>query len=367
MIHTFPEIETPALIIEKSLVEQNIKYMQGIADSAEVKLRPHTKTHKSPFLADMQIKAGATGIAVAKLGEAEVMADNGFRDIQIANIIVGPTKIERLLRLSERLDRLTCTVDCIEAAQAINDIFQSQNRQMELFIEVNTGHNRSGLNNIAMITELADYINNANGLKFAGLLTHAGQAYSANNIYEIQKIASVEGEFLVEIAKLLTAKGIEVKDISVGSTPTARYVSLVEGITEIRPGNYIFFDNIQVNLGSCSFASCALTVLGTVVSTPAEDRVIIDAGAKALSVDRRIRKTELPVHGVIIGKRAALNKISEEHGIISHTGESFQLGERLRIIPNHACLVMNLFDYAYLVDGDKIVQKIEILGRGKSQ
>jgi len=361
-------IDTPALLIDKTKMLGNIKKMQSIAEAAGVKLRPHTKTHKIPELALLQIENGATGIAVAKIAEAEVMCDAGIEDIQIANIIVGEDKISRLLALHSKLHKLSCNVDSMEAAKALSDIFESKGKWLDVYIEINSGHNRSGIKQYKDVYKLANYIQNSLGLNLIGLFTHAGHAYSANSREEIESIGKYEGEFIKELSDMLMHERILISNISIGSTPTAEFCSRVDGITEIRPGNYIFYDMIQTALGSCSIDECALTVQSTVISIPDSDRVIIDAGAKALSSDKGASSVLSPVgFGHVIGKNCIIERISEEHGIISHQGESFSVGEKLSIIPNHACVVMNLFDSAYLVENNKIIEKYEIKGRGKSQ
>jgi len=361
-------VDTPALLIDRQKMLNNIEKMQTLADSAGVKLRPHTKTHKIPEIALLQQKEGATGIAVAKISEAEVMCEAGIDDIQIANIIVGEDKISRLLFLHSKLQKLSCNVDSLEAAKTLSDIFESEGKWLDVYIEINSGHNRSGLKHYNEIYNLSKFIQDSPGLNLIGLFTHAGHAYSAESREQISEIGVYEGEFLREIALRLMNERILIPNISIGSTPTAEFCSKVEGVTEIRPGNYVFYDMIQVSLDSCTINECALTVKATVISKPDKGRVIIDAGAKALSIDKGVSAEMSPQgHGYVIGKNCIIERVSEEHGIITHEGEQFTIGEKLSIIPNHACVVMNLFDSAYLVDGNKIVDKLIIKGRGKSQ
>ncbi len=362
------DLETPALLIEKSKLERNIKNMQALADRRGVKLRPHTKTHKTPEIAKIQIEHGANGIAVAKIAEAEVMADAGIKDIQIANIVVGNSKVERLFALHERLDSLSCNVDSNDAVNAIAKKFDENDKWLDVYIEINSGHNRSGLNSYKDIYQLASFIQNSSGVNLIGLFTHAGQAYAADSREQIEEIGKHEGEFLREIAEQLLNDRIYIANISVGSTPTAPYCSKVEGVTEIRPGNYVFYDMIQTGLGSCQIEDCALTVLATVISIPEKNRVIIDAGAKALNLDKGVSEKLSPEgYGYVTGKKCLIERLSEEHGIIAHSGEHFYIGEKLRIIPNHACVVTNLFDIAFLVDNNEIVGQYSIKARGMSQ
>lgn len=360
------DIDTPALLIEKSKLVKNIQTMQGIANFAGVKLRPHTKTHKMPDIAKNQIDAGAKGIAVAKLGEAEVFADFGFSDIQIANIIIGDSKLDRLFKLNEKLDKLSCCVDSIEGLIQLRQRFAESSKELNVMIEIDSGLGRCGLKEKEDVLNLAKEIKKSDGLNFLGLLTHAGQAYSAQSIEEIMAIGKFEGEFMADIAKFLEEKAIEVKVVSVGSTPTAEFSSSIKGVTEIRPGNYVFYDMIQVALGVTTIEKCALSVLATVISKPSDNRIIIDAGSKALHTDRGAHGNEkLKSYGFVPTKNCSILRLSEEHGFIYHNEEKFIIGEKIRIIPNHACAVTNLFDFAYLVDGSEVVEIYYISARGK--
>jgi D-serine deaminase-like pyridoxal phosphate-dependent protein len=166
----------------------------------------------------------------------------------------------------------------------------------------------------------------------------------------------------------LRKEGIEINEISIGSTPGAEYSSTIDGVTELRAGNYVFYDMIQVGLGVVGIEDCSLSVLASVVSTPAEGRAVIDAGSKSLGLDRGAHSViQTKGYGYIYGKNAEIVRLSEEHGIISHCGGTFQIGEKIRIIPNHACAVSNLYDYAHLVDGVNYIGKVAIEARGKSQ
>ncbi|MFH1051484.1 MAG: alanine racemase [bacterium] len=364
----FPELDTPALLIEKSIVEKNINDMQNLIDKHHVKLRPHIKTHKSPNLAKMQIEAGAVGIACAKVTEALVFAKSGIRDIQIANIIVGEKKFDNLLKLHKTVDKLSCCVDSINNATLLADFFEKNRKIIDVLIIVDCGYHRCGYNDYYKILELAHFIKTRKSLNLLGITTHAGQSYASKTNLERLMIAKHEGNLMVHYANKLRKDGIEIQDVTIGSNPTARESCKVKGVTEIRTGNYIFNDMIQVSLGTVKKSRCALTVLTQVISSPSSNRVIIDAGSKTLSSDRGAHGNEnLKGYGYIIGKNAVIEKLSEEHGIIKHQKERFRIGERLRIIPNHACSTNNMFEKAYLIDKDKIIQEIEISARGKLQ
>ena len=359
------DISTPAIAIERAILERNLAEMQSLATKNNINLRVHIKTHKIPELAQTQLKQGAVGIAVAKLGEAEIMAGAGIKDIQIANIIVGKDKIERLVRLNRGL-KLSVAVDSIEHARALSAAFALEKRPINILIKVNSGLNRCGSDSLEEITRLLKAAERLKGLNVLGLMTHAGHAYGAGNRKELQAIGRSEGKLLVDYARKLQAAGYKMKVLSVGSTPTARYCSKVKGITELRVGNYLFNDMTQVSLGTVPVGRCALSVLATVISMHEGNRVVIDAGSKALSLDKGAHGREiLKGYGLIISTGDHITRLSEEHGIIDTPARKYKLGQKIRIIPNHACTVMNLFDEAYLIDNGKVIRKFKIAARGK--
>jgi D-serine deaminase-like pyridoxal phosphate-dependent protein len=345
-------------------MERNIRDMQALANKHGVNLRSHIKTHKIPELARLQVKTGAVGIAVAKLAEAEVMADAGIKDIQIANIIVGADKIKRLRRLHRRC-RISVAVDSVENVKELSAAFAGSGKPLSVFIKVNTGLDRCGFDSLPEIVKFLQAVQCLPGIKVVGLMTHAGHAYAAGSRREVAAIGKSEGSTLVEYAQQLRKHGIVLPVLSVGSTPTARYAVRVRGVTELRVGNYIFNDMTQVALGTVPLNRCALTVLATVISTPSSERAIIDAGSKALGLDQGAHGRELLTgYGKIIGGGGVLARLSEEHGVIEKVSRRFRVGQKVRIIPNHACSVMNLFNFAYLVDGDTVIRQLRITARG---
>ncbi len=361
-MNSISSLDTPSLLIEKSIVEKNIYDMQGLMNKHNISFRPHNKTHKMPYFAKMQLEAGASGITCAKTSEAEIMADSGINNILIANIIIGEKKFERLLELNKRLDYLATCVDDLGNTEPIGDFMAKHNARFNLMIIVDIGYGRCGISDYNKLLELAKFIQQHKNLNLKGILSHPGQAYESKSQEEIKKIALFEGEFILETANKLRVDGINIDIISIGSNPTARYSCEVKGINEIRTGNYIFNDMIQVSLGTVDINSCALSVLAQVISIPSNDRVILDIGSKALSSDKGMFVNG---YGKILGKNAIIEKLSEEHAIVKHNGESFHFGERLRIIPNHSCTTVNMFDTAFLVDGNKVIEEINISARGK--
>ncbi|PWB71466.1 alanine racemase [candidate division GN15 bacterium] len=360
----FPEIETPALLIEQQVLLHNIEMMQRLADRHGVTLRPHIKTHKSIQIARMQLTPGACGIAVAKLSEAETMVRGGIHNIQIANQVVGASRVKRLLDLA-RLAQVSCSVDSPENVRELSEAFSTHGRTLSVLVEVDTGLHRCGLSDPEEIGKLCRLIDQCDGLQLAGIMTHAGHAYRASSAEEVAQIGRQEGEAMVNLAESLRREGFHVEQVSVGSTPTALHAAAVFGVTELRVGNYVFNDMIQVSLGVAAEDQCALSVLATVTSLPTNDRVVLDAGSKSLTTELGAHGNQrLTGFGKIIGTSARITRLSEEHGIIEGLDTRLRLGDRVRIIPNHACATVNLYDYAYIVDGESVRQQVPIDARG---
>jgi D-serine deaminase-like pyridoxal phosphate-dependent protein len=346
-------------------LEANISNMAAFAKSQGVHLRPHTKTHKCPEIAKMQMEAGAVGITCAKIGEAEAMAAAGLHDILIANEIIGEIKFKRLIELSKQV-KLCVAVDSVFGAQSLNSAFEQANRTLEVVIEINCGQNRCGVLPGEDALKLAKEIVQFNHLRLRGLMTHAGHVYHQTTREGVQKVGLHEGKIMVETAELLRKNDIPVEVVSTGSTPTAKYCGSVKGVTEIRPGNYVFYDLTQIDLFSCTLQDCALSVLATVSSRPTENRTVIDAGKKALTPEplRGAEKIGGGGFGFIQEKNATLTHLSEEHGVIESQVD-FEIGEKVRITPNHACVVVNMFDELYGIREGQVEKVFKIEGRGK--
>ncbi|SMB89072.1 D-serine deaminase, pyridoxal phosphate-dependent [Thermanaeromonas toyohensis ToBE] len=363
------EIDTPAVVVDLTKLERNIQDMATFAAQVGVSLRPHVKAHKMLSIARRQLKAGACGLAVAKLSEAEVMLESGCQDILVANQVVTPEKIQKLLHLSEKV-KLACAIDNADNAAFLSQVAHSRGKKIPVLIEVDTGLQRCGVLPGQPVIDLAKTVASLPGLELEGLMTHAGHAYAARNLEEVARIGQEEGEILSEAAERLRRWGLPCQVVSVGSTPTARYAGKVPGVTEIRPGNYVFYDAVQVALGVAEEEQCALTVIATVISRPARDRAVIDAGSKVLALDRGAHGTAaVQGFGLIKGRAGyVLERLSEEHGIISlPPNANLRLGEKLEIIPNHACPVVNLCDTVVVVRENKVVDLWSVEARGKSR
>lgn len=358
---------TPYLLIDGAKMERNILQMADVAKGSGVALRPHVKTHKIPGIAKDQLEAGAEGITVAKLSEAEVMADAGIENIFIAYPLVTDVKIRRAVRLGRRA-RLIVGVDSLEGARRLSAVAQAEDHVLEVRLEVDTGLRRTGVPyNEAL--ELAHKIALLGNLNLIGIYTYRGAVLGGSRTLELEKAGLEEGRLMVSLARRMREQGIRVDDVSVGSTPTVRYVAEVEGVTEIRPGTYVFYDRMQAQLGACSLDECAATVVCTVVSRPSEDLAIIDGGSKTFATDVPPGAEPLNLEGFghVVGyPDVVLERLTEEHGMLALDRDcDLQVGDTLQIIPNHICSTVNLHDTVYLRDEDHIVQEVRVTARGK--
>ena len=355
------ELATPAVVIDLDRVERNVATMAGRARAAGVKLRPHAKTHKSPDIARLQRAAGAAGLSVAKTSEAEVFADAGFEDLFVAFPVVGADKARRLLALSDRV-RLAVGVDSVEGARTLAAPFHAASRILDVMLKVDVGLHRVGVDP-AEAASFAQRIADLPGLRLRGVFTHAGHSYSGETPAAVAEVGRSEGTILAGAAEAVAALGLGPLEVSVGSTPSAPHAMKVAGVTECRPGNYVYHDASQVSLGTCGLESCAMTVLATVVSVPARGRAVVDAGSKTLSNDPL--RPHAVGYGWVLGTASRLSRLSEEHGVIDIAeGDVFHVGQRVRILPNHACVVSNLHDSLTAVRGDHVEGPLPIAARG---
>lgn len=360
------DLDTPALLIDLDVLEGNVAAMAEVASRAGVALRPHTKTHKSPRIARMQLDAGATGVTVAKLGEAEVMVEAGIDDVLVAYPLVGELKLARLRALLDRA-RIRTTLDSVDVAEGLGRVGREVGRDVEVLVEVDTGLHRIGRPPGEPTRALVGEVARVPGVDVVGLLTHAGHAYGCTTPDDIRAAGDREGRDLVETAQRCAEDGIELRVISAGSTPTARHVAQVLGVTEIRPGTYVFNDVQQMRLGAATEAQCATRVLTTVVSR-VDDRFVLDAGTKAFSSDGG-DGPPFPGRGIAVGLPALrLDFMNEEHAVGHVEGDDdLRIGDRVEVIPLHVCSAVNLFDVAYGVRRGRVEDEISIVARGRSR
>jgi D-serine deaminase-like pyridoxal phosphate-dependent protein len=345
------ELDTPALLVDLDRLERNIEQMAALARVHAVALRPHVKTHKSTAIARMQIDAGAIGLTVAKLDEAEVFASAGFAELFIAYELVTPAKLERAIALAARV-QLAFGVDSIAGIDLAAAAATRAATRLRVRIEIDSGLHRCGVSPEDAVA-LADRIGAHPGLELDGVFTHAGHAYAAQSAAELERIGAEEAESVLRAAELIGSVG----SISVGNTPTAARSIAAAGVTEARPGNYVFYDGMQVALGAAGPEDCALTVAATVISRPAGDRAVVDAGAKTLGLDRGAHgSSSLPHYGSLVEADGALARLSEEHGVVEVPASSrLAVGDPVRILPNHACAVANLADGYAVVRAGRVV------------
>ncbi len=345
-------IDTPAVLVDLNIAEANVRAFQDYCDSHGLQLRPHIKTHKLPRLAEYQIEQGAIGITCQKITEAEAMIAGGdMRDILITYNILGQGKVARLRALSEQV-RLSVVADNAAVVEGLSAGFADAKNPLAVLVECNTGADRCGVETPAEALELASAINAAPGLRFAGLMT-----------YPPTGGATQVTTWLAEAKDLIEATELTVEVISSGGSPDMWRAHQMPLATEYRIGTYIYNDRSLVTRGTCDWDDCALTVLATVVSTPSKTRAIIDAGSKVLTSDL----LGLDGFGHVLGHpNLKIDQLSEEHGrITSDQPTGLRVGDQLRIVPNHACVVSNMLDHVTLIRGDAIIGTEPVAARGQ--
>lgn len=377
------DLSTPSILIDRSRLTRNLQEMQDRATQNNVRLRPHTKTHKSLAIATLQREMGASGLTVAKLGEAEIYAEAGFKDIRLAYTLVGSDKYERLASLSEHCQVSFC-VDTARGATAASEFFTAKSLTADVLIETDVGYGRCGVRfDLAKSAEFGKWVDELPGLRVVGILTHAGHSYngpqneSESNEEALRRVSDSERDHMLEFAVELRNAGVAAAsdgtlEITVGSTPSMRYFSNrnYKGftITEIRPGNYVFLDMIQVQLGVHTLDRCALTVYASVISkhrnADGSERLFLDSGKKVLTSDRAgssegFGQILYDAREMVPMPHAVIHAVSEEHGWVRVPGGStLNVNDRVQIVPNHACVVVNTQRQMFVVEGDEVVETI---------
>ena len=366
------DLPTPQVLIDRARLIGNIERAQQVASSAGVRLRPHAKTHKSPVIARWQIDRGAVGVCCAKVGEAEVFVAAGIDDIRLP-YPVNPANASRVIALMDRA-AISIIVDHLVVARGWSDAMQKARRTLDVLIKVDVGFHRCGIDPAASgALEFIRTVASLPGLRLRGLLSHAGHGYAAASEDELCAVAAREAEILLTLRDRANASGVDVEELSVGATPTLRFSARQRGLTELRPGNYVYFDRTQVALGAATLRDCALTVLASVVSKPAPDRIILDCGSKTLTNDQARGIAKAPGYGSVLtdGESAiddslAIERLSEEHAIVRVAGGTrLEPGDRVRVLPNHACVVSNLVDAVRLVEGERVIDTLPVAARGR--
>jgi D-serine deaminase-like pyridoxal phosphate-dependent protein len=372
---TLGDLPTPQVLIDHARVRRNIDRAQQLASSAGVHLRPHAKTHKSPIVGRWQIDRGAVGVCCAKVGEAEVFAAAGIRDIRLP-YPVNPSNAARVLALMD-LAAVSIIVDHLDVARGWSDVMRQAGRTLDVLVKVDVGFHRCGIDPGGDALGFLQTVHALPGLRLRGLLSHAGHGYHAASEEELCTVAQQEAEILLRLRDAAMRSGIPLDEISVGATPTLRFSARQRGLTELRPGNYVYFDRTQVALGAATLDDCALTVLATVVSKPANDRIILDCGSKTLTNDQARGIAKVTGFGAVLEPRSdppredaslTIERLSEEHATVRVSGETpLRPGDRVRVVPNHSCVVSNLVDEVRLVEGERVIDTLPVAARGRIQ
>src|SRR5262245_47305445 len=358
------DVQTPALLVDGPTLVANVEGMAERVRLAGVGLWPHCKTHKTPEIASLQREHGAAGLTVATLHEAEVFAAAGHTDLLVAYPPVGRARVERLTDLARTI-RVRVALDSEEALVGLDDACRAAQVEIGWLWEVDCGARRLGTAPGAQTAELVARLAKRHPYAtFAGVFTFAGHAYDAQSSAELRSIAGDERAAVLATAAQLAARGMEVPAFSIGTTPTAHQLEAADGVTEIRPGNYVFYDATQVSLGLVSVDRCALSVLATVVARPDPRRLILDCGSKALAAERLT--TLAPGLGLVAGHEdLVVSRLFEEHAIVeANEPSTIAVGRRLRVIPNHACASVNLHERMLITEGGEIADEWRIAARG---
>jgi len=343
---------TPCAVIDMDKVERNIARIQAQCDAAGISNRPHIKTHKSPILARMQIEAGAKGITCQKIGEAEIMADAGIDNILVSYNLIGEEKMARLAALQAKAS-MTVAADNSTVIAGLPRAAEISGRPLSVVVECDTGRKRAGVETPKEAIALAREIASSKGLTFAGFMlypTETGWA-EAQSFYD-EALAGVR------------AHGLDATMVSTGGSPNLKNLGKLKGATEHRPGTYIYNDRMQVAAGVAGWDDCALNIYSTVVSRAAPERGILDAGSKTLTSDTG----GLDGHGLILEHpEAKIARFAEEHGFLdlARSNTRPNVGDVVRIVPNHVCVVVNMMDEVVMVRGDEIIGTLPVSARGK--
>lgn len=366
-MHALPglgTVVTPALVVDGPALVENVTGMAARASAAGVQLWPHAKTHKSPEIARLQLDHGAAGITVATLREAECFADAGFDNLLFAYPPIGEWRLDALCRLAARVD-VRVVLDGLETVALLDTACRRAGVPVRYLWEVDCGVGRSGTVPGSTTAQLiARATSEYSVASFDGLMTFGGHAYAAADSAGIAAAAQDEKDALQGTASALESLGIEARARSAGTTPTSHQLVEAGPITEIRPGNYVFYDATQVALGLVPEERCALSVLATVVARPDPRRVILDCGSKSLAAERLIPRTQ--TLGLVAGHpELAVERLFEEHAIVTaEEPTDLPLGARLRVIPNHACTTANLHAHMLVVEGEEVADVWSVDARG---
>jgi D-serine deaminase-like pyridoxal phosphate-dependent protein len=360
------DIDTPALLVDLDVMESNLRHVADYARQHGLRLRPHTKTHKSPRVGRRQLELGAAGLTVAKVGEAEVMLDAAPPDILVAYPVIGRSKLERLMAIARRA-RVTVSLDSLAAAQQLSAAAQGAGVTVGVLAETDVGLGRMGVAPGGELLDLARGIQRLAGLAFEGIAFYPG--HIKDNGADGRASLAALGSLIQSILDDFRREGIAARIVSGGSTPSLYHSHELPGVNEIRPGTYVYNDWNTVASGACTPDQCAATLLVTVVSTARAGQIIVDGGSKTFSPENLVGAVKSTFGHVVEAPAAVFHKMNEEHGFVDvkECGRRFEIGERLRIVPNHVCVAVNLHERVYGIRNEEVEEVWEVAGRGKLQ
>jgi D-serine deaminase-like pyridoxal phosphate-dependent protein len=352
------EITTPALVLDYNKMMENINTMAKFAKEHDINHRPHVKTHKCPIIAHLQLKAGCKGITVAKVGEAEVFAQSGIDDIFIANQVIVPNHIDRFAKLNKYI-KISCAVDSQKNILDLSKIAAQNNTTLKVFLDINLGLGRSGVEPGEPALEMARFIEKTPNIDLVGLFGYEGHLTPMMNLDQKEKMANECFKMIVDTRDLLNENGFEIKDITTSGSGTYRYAVNYDGITEIRPGTYVFSDE-HLDMVEKAF-KIAVTILGTIQNQTGKKEFTTDAGAKAIATgDGKPEFKDFP--------RSKIRVMNEEHTQFKAIGldKNLEIGQKIEFYPAHICTTINLHDHIHVIKDNEYVGTWEILARGKS-
>ena len=359
------QLDTPALVIDVDAMERNLERAASYAGEHDLRLRPHTKTHKIPALGRLQLQLGAAGLSVAKTTEGEVMLGSGTHDLLLAYPVLGVAKLARLVALAQQV-QVTVALDDMTVAQGISAAAAHSDVEIGILTEADLGMHRMGVAPGQELLALIKAIQALPGLRWRGVAFYPGHIkdHAAGSQSALETLRTQVPELLARLANA----GLEAEIVSGGSTPLLWDSHTIPGVNEIRPGTYIFNDRNTLLGGTCTRSDCAATMLCTVVSVQGE-RMMIDGGSKTFSSDRSSRDGDV-LFGDIEGDAGArFHKMNEEHGHVdlSQAEKSYRPGDRVRVLMNHVCTAVNLHERVWAVRGDQVLDQWVVAGRGKLQ
>lgn len=357
------QVSTPAVVVDLDAVERNLDRMAAYCAAHGLGLRPHTKTHKMLEMARMQLERGARGLTVAKVGEAEVMAETGTTQILVAHPIIGEEKIRRLASVATGVDVLVA-LDSLDAAKGLADVAQRAGCALGVLVEFDSGSHRCGVAAGDACAELGKAISALKGVQVRGLMTYFGSVWGDEQ-QRSKEIARLSADVERTIGEFRRS-GLPLEIVSAGSTPAAEMSHLIPGISEIRPGTYAFNDLNTFYQGLCTLNDCAVRVMTTVVSTCVPGQVIVDAGSKVFSSDLLSAGPKRGYGKIMEIEGASLSKLNEEHGFVEADDyDAFSVGQVLSVIPNHVCTCINMHDQVYVSQRGEIIGTWKVAARGK--